>query len=97
MEEYEMNAQSKVSAIAPSGAPGPVMNGAGSRLRPAGDSPAIARDIDLSAIIRAERITGIHYDRHLDRFTVHLHDYSCGGGATVGEALVKAQAMSARQ
>ena len=54
-------------------------------------------DVHLSAIMRAERITSVNYDRHLDRFTVHLHDYSVGGGATVGEALVKAKAMSARR
>jgi hypothetical protein len=56
-----------------------------------------AANVDLSQIMRAERITGVHYDRALDRFTVHLHDYSVGGGATVGEALVKAKAMSARR
>jgi hypothetical protein len=55
---------------------------------------AIARDIDLSAIIRAERISNIHYDRLLDRFTVTLLDYSCGGGGTVGDALADARRRS---
>lgn len=56
-------------------------------------TPAVA--INLSDIMREERIVGIHWDPDLDRFSVHLRDHSCGGGATVGDALVKAKAMSA--
>ena len=54
-----------------------------------------AADVDLSAIMRAERITSVNYDRMLDRFTVHLHDYSVGGGASVGEALAQAKRRAA--
>lgn len=56
-------------------------------------TPAAA--VDLTTIMRAERIVGIHWDPALDRFTVHLRDYSAGGGATVGDALTQAKARSA--
>jgi hypothetical protein len=52
-------------------------------------------DINLSAIMRAERITGIDYDPETDRFTVWLRDYSVGGGATVGDALAQAKRRAA--
>lgn len=51
-------------------------------------------DVDLSAIMREERIVDIAYDRLLDRFTVTLLDYSVGGGASVGEALAQAKARA---
>lgn len=49
----------------------------------------------LSDVMREERIVGIHWDPDLDRFTVHLRDYSCGGGATVGDALTQAKRRKA--
>lgn len=52
-------------------------------------------DVDLSEIMRAERIASVNYDRLLDRFTVTLLDYSCGGGASVGEALAQAKRRAA--
>jgi hypothetical protein len=55
-----------------------------------------AQDIDLTTIMRANNIVGIHWDPLLDRFTVDLRDYSCGGGASVGEALNKAKARQRR-
>lgn len=58
-------------------------------------TPEVA--IDLSAIMRAEKIGTVHYNWHLDRFSVTLLDYSCGGGASVGEALAKAKARSAER
>jgi hypothetical protein len=54
-------------------------------------TPGDTADIHLSDIMRSEKIVGIHWDPLLDRFTVHLRDYSCGGGASVGEALDKAK------
>lgn len=51
--------------------------------------------IDLSAIMRAERIIDIHRDRLLDRFSVTLSDYTMGIGASVGEALADAQRRAA--
>lgn len=53
--------------------------------------------LNLTQIMREERIVGIHWDPALDRFTVHLRDYSCGGGATVGDALAQAKARSAER
>jgi hypothetical protein len=50
-----------------------------------------AADVNLSAIMRAERITDISYDHLLDRFTVTLLDYSIGGGGSVGAALAQAK------
>jgi hypothetical protein len=54
-----------------------------------------AQDIDLTTIMRANNIVGIHWDPLLDRFTVHLRDYSCGGGESVGEALDQAHRRAA--
>lgn len=67
------------------------MNGAGSRLRRPGDCPAIAEDVNLTAIMRREGIVNIHWDRLLDRFDVTLADWRAGGGATVGEGLANAK------
>lgn len=50
-----------------------------------------AAPLDLSAIMRAERIIDIHRDPLLDRFSVTLTDYSLGLGGTVGGALADAK------
>jgi hypothetical protein len=52
-------------------------------------------DIDLTAVFRRERIRNVGYDPLLDRFTVLLVDYSCGGGGTVGDALADAKRRAA--
>lgn len=51
----------------------------------------VAADVNLSEIMRRERIRNISFDPLLDRFTVTLLDYSTGGGGSVGEALADAR------
>jgi hypothetical protein len=52
----------------------------------------IARDFDLSALMREYGIRNIWRDPLLDRFSVTLLDYSSGQGGSVGEALQMALA-----
>jgi hypothetical protein len=54
-----------------------------------------AASLDLSAIMRDERIIDIHRDRLLDRFSVTLADFTMGIGGSVGEALADAQRRAA--
>ena len=58
-------------------------------------SRIVADLIDVSAIMREAGIIDIHRDKHLDRFSVTLSDYTMGLGPTVGEALVDAQRRAA--
>ncbi len=52
---------------------------------------AAIANIDISAIMRAERIRNIGFDWMADSFTVMLLDCTTGYGSTVGEALADAK------
>ena len=62
---------------------------------PFGRVSTIARDFDLSALMRSYGIRNIWRDPLLDRFCVTLLDYSDGQGGSVGEALEDAMRRAA--